>query len=342
MALAKIKHTLVHTGQHFDDQMSGVFFEELKIRAPDVQLSTEGTSHAQMTADLLVKLEKLYQDISPKSVLVVGDTTSTLSAVLAAVKMQIPVAHLEAGPRLGDLLTPEESNRIVADHLSTLCFAPDQSSMDNLAREGLFARSVLTGDVMLDAYQQYKDSAIDRSALLRNPKLLGRRNWIYITLHRPFNVDHRECHERLIAEIRKSRDLFVFPAHARTQHRIAAFGLAEEYQRLDNLVLTPPLGYFDSLAAIQRSRLVVTDSGGVQKEAYFAGRKSLLLLNKTPWPSLKDSGWQHCADSIDRIDLLDAIAEIDALPIPELAPSFFGNGNATEIVIEQLKANRLL
>jgi UDP-N-acetylglucosamine 2-epimerase len=331
------RETVLHTGQHYDETLSDIFFRELDLRAPDIQLHITGRSHGAMTGELLQKIEEVLLRQSPNGVLVYGDTNSTLAAVLAAVKLRIPIAHVESGPRMGDLHVPEEVNRITADHLSTLRFAPDQPSIANLAREGITQHVYYTGDVMRDTFRLHAARALRESTLMQHPRLKDHAPFILLTLHRPDNVDSKASLEKLFDFLREETPLVLFPAHLRTRQRMQDYGLLEAFEALPNLLLTEPQGYLDTMAALQCCESVITDSGGLQKEAFFANKKALVLLRETPWPQLRDSGWQIVPGYIADTDLHKALARLEAMPTPAATPDFYGDGYAAERIVDALE-----
>lgn len=326
-----LKEIIVHTGQHYDHQMNQIFFDELGIRKPDLQLSVAGRTHGAMTGELLEKIEQVLMAIEPRGVLVYGDTNSTLAASLAAVKMGIPLAHVESGPRLGNLETPEEVNRIVADHCATLRFVSDAVSEENLRREGITRGVLNAGDVMFDVFQQYSAGLPRREAWSGQ----GTAN-VYMTLHRPQNVDDRDCHLKIIDFISQSGANFVFPLHPRTENQLAGFGLLDAYRALPNLRLSSAIGYVDSMREVLNADFVVTDSGGLQKEAYFAGKMSMLMLPDTPWPDLEASGWQLLAGWVRDGGMAARFDDLRRRPRPATAPPFFGEGDAAVRIVDAL------
>lgn len=335
---------VVHTGQHYDDNLSDIFFRELGIKAPDIQLKVDGKTHGAMTAELLAKIEPIFMDLEPSGLLVYGDTNSTLAAVLAAVKLHIPVAHIEAGPRMNDMSMPEEVNRIMVDHVSSLLFAPDAPSVENLKREGISKPVYLSGDVMLDTFNLCKQRAKTEATLLQHPRLANNAAFIFMTLHRPANVDSESCLKKLYQFIATHHDenggLIVFPAHPRTLARMKVFSLYDAFAALPNLLLIEPLGYLDTIAALTHAEYVITDSGGLQKEAYFARKLALILLKETPWPELRDSGWQHVIGGLEHCDLSAAFATLKNAAIPTSAPDFYGNGNAASVIVDALEQHQ--
>jgi UDP-N-acetylglucosamine 2-epimerase len=322
---------LIHTGQHYDDELSRIFFEQLGIPAPDRQLNIHDGTNTEQTARMLAALGPLFTELAPKLVLIYGDTNSTLAGALAAAQLRIPVAHVEAGMRSFDRAMPEELNRVLADHASDLLFCSTQTAIDNLAAEGITAGVHLVGDVMADVALAFLPVAEERStALEENGVEPG--EYLLMTVHRAGNVDVPERLERVVALAEALPLPAVFPVHPRTRARLRAAGLE---QRLEAAVkVTPPLGYLDFLKLAKHARGVLTDSGGVQKEAYLAGTPCVTLRDTTEWVETLEHGWNVLVD-------LDVCAALEALtrPIPAGArPELYGGGHAAERICRDLAA----
>ena len=290
-ALAKAEglgEVLVHTGQHFDPLMSDAFFQDLGLPQPAIDLGVNGGSHGQMTARMLEGLERVMQDLRPRLVLVYGDTNSTLAGALAAAKLNIPVAHVEAGLRAFDRTMPEEVNRVAVDHMSTLLFCPTRASVANLAREGL--RGVPVGDVMYDAVLQMRDAAARRSDIVSRLGLHGA--YAVATLHRAATTHTRDALAAALAYLRSQADenrlSVVLPLHPRTRARLAEWGLPTE-----GLTLIDPLGPLDMQRFLAGCEVVLTDSGGLQKEAYFHRKPCVTLRDSTEWVETVEAGWNR-------------------------------------------------
>jgi len=330
------KHTevLVHTGQHYDHGMSQVFFDELDVPEPDVNLGVGSGSHGRQTGEMLIGLEEVLLDRRPDWVLVYGDTNSTLAGALAAAKLQIPVAHVEAGLRSFNRAMPEEHNRVLADHCSDLLFCPTQTAVDNLAREGITRGVHVVGDVMYDAALRHGALARQRSTLLDKLKLTG-QTFALATLHRPYNTDDPARLREILAALDSLGMPVIFPVHARTRDRLAQIG--NPHYALRNLQSLEPLGYLDMLALEQSAALILTDSGGVQKEAYFFAVPCVTVRPETEWVETVAAGWNRLAWG-DTATILEAARG----PWPsEPPPPIFGDGNACERIIECLEtANR--
>lgn len=282
-----VQHRIVHTGQHYDDRMSSIFFDQLAIPAPDRNLEVGSGSHGQQTADMLVGIEACLVERRPDAVLVYGDTNSTLAAVMAATKLHVPVAHVEAGLRSYDRHMPEEINRLAADHCSDRLYAPTPQALANLERENLADRAILSGDVMRDAVTAHHELARAESRVLNQLELLD-EPFVLVTLHRPANTT-RENLTRLLDGLVSRLDgsmRVIFPMHPRTRGVLGA--------TIDTLPpalsVIDPLSYLDMLRAASAARLIVTDSGGLQKEAAFLGTPCITAREQTEWVETVELG----------------------------------------------------
>ena len=316
------EETLVHTGQHYDDEMSRVFFEELAVPAPDVELGAGGGTNTEQTARILSALEGVLAERQPQLVLVYGDTNSTLAGALAGAQARIPVAHVEAGMRSFDRSMPEEVNRVLTDHASDLLFCSTPAAMANLANEGVAGEAHLVGDVMADVSLAFAPIAAERSRVLADLGLEP-ESFLLVTAHRAGNVDVPERLERLVEIVAALPGDVVFPLHPRTAKRLDESGLRE---RLAEVRVVPPLGYLDFLELARNARTVLTDSGGVQKEAYLLGTPCITLRDTTEWVETVEAGWNVLVD-------LDPEAVGAALERPAPAgerPDLYGAGRAGE------------
>jgi UDP-GlcNAc3NAcA epimerase len=320
---------LVHTGQHYDDELSQVFFEELGIPAPDRELGAGSGSNTEQTARILAALEPVLAELRPQLALVYGDTNSTLAGALAAAQAGIPVGHVEAGMRSFDRSMPEELNRVLTDHASQLLLCSTQTAVDNLAREGVGGEAHLVGDVMADVSLAFREIAAERSTIVAD---LGLEPGAYlaVTAHRAGNVDRRDRLEALVALLEALPGPVVFPVHPRTRARLEAAGLLD---RLDGLTLVPPLGYLDFLELARNARAILTDSGGVQKEAYLLGIPCVTLRDTTEWVETVDAGWNVLVD----LDRDAALAALERTPPPERT-ELYGGGHAAERVRDVVSA----
>jgi UDP-GlcNAc3NAcA epimerase len=321
---------LVHTGQHYDDDLSRVFFDELALPRPDHQLGVGGGSNTSQTARMLAVLEPLLAAERPDVVLVYGDTNSTLAGALAGAQAGVPVAHVEAGMRSYDRAMPEELNRVLADHAASLLLCSSERAAQTLRGERVIGDVVVVGDVMIDVARLLAPRARARVSALEAWDVRP-GEYLLATAHRAANVDDPERLSRLVELLRAVPGPVVLPLHPRTRARLEAAGLLA---RLDGSVrLTPPLGYLDFTALLVHARAVLTDSGGVQKEAYLAGVPCLTLRAVTEWTETVDAGWNTLVD-------LDADAAVAALarPVPAERPPLYGDGRAGERVVAALRA----
>jgi UDP-GlcNAc3NAcA epimerase len=313
---------LVHTGQHHDDNLSTVFFSELGLARPDRELAIAGGSNTSQTARMLAALEPLLAAERPRAVLVYGDTNSTLAGALAAAQAAVAVIHVEAGMRSFDRSMPEELNRVLTDRLGDLLLCASDTAAANVSRERVHARVAVVGDVMVDVALRTRASA---QADVRTPAAYGLEPSAYLlmTAHRAGNVDDPERLRALLDVVRALPAPLLFSLHPRTRARLHEAGLLSELEGLDGVVVTEPLGYVQFSALLCHARAVVTDSGGVQKEAYLAGVPCVTLRANTEWVETVDSGWNSLVD-------LDASAALAALgrPRPSEHAQLYGDGNA--------------
>lgn len=287
----RIRHLIVHTGQHYDEAMSKVFFEDLELPQPDFYLGVGSGSHAQQTAKIMVEFEKVLELEKPDIVVVVGDVNSTVACSLVSAKMQIRVAHVEAGLRSFDRTMPEEINRLLTDSLAQFLFVSEPSGMRNLKREGVDdGKMFLVGNIMIDSLIHYLQKA--RSYDMVNKLKLRPHQFILVTLHRPSNVDGRENLGKIFSIFQQlSKDAFiVFPVHPRTRKMIEEHGLNGHGESIENLQLLDPLGYLEFLSLMEQAGLVITDSGGIQEETTYLGVPCLTLRNNTERPITVEIG----------------------------------------------------
>jgi UDP-GlcNAc3NAcA epimerase len=320
---------LVHTGQHYDDELSRVFFDELRLPRPEHHLELGGGSNTSQTARMLAALEPLIAAERPDVVLVYGDTNSTMAGALAGAQAGVPVAHVEAGMRSYDRTMPEELNRVVADHCAALLLCSSGRAADALRGEGVVGEIVVVGDVMVDVAQMLVPRARERREALAACGV-SPGGYLIATAHRAGNVDDPARLERLVDLLLAVPGPVVLPLHPRTRARAQAAGLLE---RLEGGVrVAPPLGYMDFTALVVNARAALTDSGGVQKEAYLAGVPCVTLRSTTEWTETVDAGWNTLVD-------LDADAAVAALerPVPAERPPLYGDGRAGERVVEALR-----
>lgn len=283
----RTKHNeiIIHTGQHYNENMSGQFFKDLNIPEPDYNLGIGSLSHAEQTAQILKELEKVFLKELPDAVIIFGDTNTTLAGALTSVKMQIPTIHIEAGLRSFNKIMPEEVNRILADRASDYLFVPTKTAMKNLEREGMIEKSFLTGDIMVDAIDYQIESA-SSSNILKKLSLTS-NEFILLTLHRPYNVDDISKLEVILNSLSKIDSKIVFPVHPRTKKNIDRLNIKNN----SNILFTEPLGYLDFICLEINSNKIITDSGGIQKEAYILKKPCITLRPETEWTETVDEGW---------------------------------------------------
>ncbi|HEX6652906.1 MAG TPA: UDP-N-acetylglucosamine 2-epimerase (non-hydrolyzing) [Thermoleophilaceae bacterium] len=318
---------IVHTGQHYDDELSRIFFEELGVPAPARELNAGGGTNTAQTARILAALEPVLGELEPSMVLVYGDTNSTLAGALAARQAGIPAGHVEAGMRSFDREMPEELNRVLTDHASDVLLCSTETAVSNLEREGVAGEVHLVGDVMADVSIAFRDIAEERSQVL-DELGLEPGSYLVATAHRAGNVDRPERLQKLVELLAAMPQPVVFPVHPRTRLRLEEAGLTE---RLADVRLVPPLGYLAFLKLARHARAVLTDSGGVQKEAYLLGVRCITLRDTTEWVETVEAGWNVLVD----LDTEAALAALERDP-PAERPELYGGGHAAERVCEVL------
>ncbi|QEC46740.1 UDP-N-acetylglucosamine 2-epimerase (non-hydrolyzing) [Baekduia soli] len=318
---------LVHTGQHHDDELSTIFFEELSVPRPDLELHIAGGTNTDQTGRMLADIGPLLARERPDVVLVYGDTNSTLAGGLAAAQATIPVVHIEAGMRSFDRTMPEELNRVLTDHLSDVLLCPSQTAVDNLRREGVAGRVELVGDVMVDVAMLFQPRAKADLGPLRDAGVAP-GEFVLATSHRAANVDDPVRLRRLVDLLLAVGEPLVLPLHPRTGARLDAAGWLDELQAAEHVSLTPPLGYMAFTSLLTNARAVLTDSGGVQKEAYLAAAPCVTMRDTTEWVETVEAGWNVLVD-------LDADAALSALhhTPPSERPQLYGDGRAGERVV---------
>jgi UDP-N-acetylglucosamine 2-epimerase (non-hydrolysing) len=328
------EHTdvLIHTGQHYDPEMSDIFFSDLNIPQPDYNLNVGSTSHGRQTGKMLSKIEDVLVSECPDLVMVFGDTNSTLAGALAAVKLHIPVAHVEAGLRSFDRQMPEEINRILTDQISTLLFCPTLTAVQNLKNEGITKGVFFTGDVMVDALERHIIIAEEKSNILRTCQIQSKKYYL-MTIHRPQNTDHKDQLETILAVINDIKIPVVFPIHPRTKKMLIQFGLWSQLP--NNLKVVNPVGYLDMLMLLKNAKKIITDSGGIQKEAYILGVPSITLRDTTEWIETLEGEW-NVLTGLDQLKLRFQINKPEFLLSPR--KNFLGSGNASNRICKIIKS----
>jgi UDP-N-acetylglucosamine 2-epimerase len=323
---------LVHTGQHYDYEMSQVFFDELGIPQPDVNLEVGSGPHGWQTGQMLIRLEEVLLAQRPDWVLVYGDTNSTLAGALAAVKLRVPVAHVEAGLRSFNRAMPEEHNRVLTDHIADLLFCPTPTAVDNLRNEGITRGVHLVGDTMYDAVLQFAGVARQRSTILARLGLRP-RGYLLATVHRPANTDEPTNLRNILAAFAALAEPVIFPVHPRTRKKIEELGLGAGDGAGANPRLIEPVGYLDMLMLEQNARLILTDSGGIQKEAYWLGVPCVTLRAETEWVETVAAGWNVVVGA----DRARIVAAARSLVASAERPVAYGDGRAAGQIVSILE-----
>lgn len=317
-----IGEALIHTGQHYDFELSQVFFKELELKKPDFYLKVKSVSHATQSGQMMAKIEKILFLIKPCAVVVYGDTNSTLAGALTSVKIHIPVVHIEAGERSGDREQPEEINRIITDHISKINCCATDTAVKNLKSEGIVKDVFFTGDIMLDLFKRYKNRA-------KPPFKLPHR-YILVTVHRAENTENITKLKKIILSLSKLPDLIIWPIHPRT-----AKALSQNKIKLPkNIKTLNPVSYLEMLALESKSSRIVTDSGGIQKEAYWFGIPCVTLLSETGWTQTLGGGWNQLAGPTFNLE-----QRLKTTPKGKRNIKEFGNGDAAKNIVEIIKSN---
>ena len=328
--LAGIEELIIHTGQHFDVNMSKIFFEEMEIPRPAYQLDIHGLTHGAMTGRMLEGIEAILLKEKPDGVVVYGDTNSTIAGALAASKLHIPVIHVEAGLRSFNMQMPEEINRVLTDRISNVLFCPTEAAVANLKKEGfenMPVRIIKNGDVMQDAAMYYAPKAEQKSDILKHT---GLSKFVLATIHRQENTDSSETLRNIITglnEINRQIPVLV-PIHPRTRSILTQLNIVPEFKMID------PLGYFDMIVLLKNCELVITDSGGVQKEAFFFGKHCITLREQTEWVELVENGYNILVGS-DRSKLEKAFESL-IKRISDFTIDLYGKGKAAEIAAKEI------
>lgn len=323
-----INEIIVHTGQHFDTKMSDVFFQDLDLPEPNYHLNIHSLNHGAMTGRMMEKIEELLIEEAPDWVCVYGDTNSTLAGALVAAKLNIPIAHIEAGLRSFNRKMPEEINRVVTDHLAKILFAPTFLAVECLNKEGIYSGVHLVGDVMMDALLTYRTIAQATSTILTNYNL-DTGGFYLATIHRPSNTDDSTRLAAILESLTVLDAPVIFPIHPRTESQIYKQGL-ENYIKTNKIIAIPPVSYLDMVMLESSCKAIITDSGGIQKEAYILKRPCFTLRNETEWKETVEIGWNLL---VNPDNLKDKIFQF--IP-PSESPTFYGKGDAAMKIAEVL------
>lgn len=324
------QEVLVHTGQHYDDELSRIFFEELGIPSPEIHLGLGGGRNIEQLARMMSALEHELPRLQADAVLVYGDTNTTLAAALTAAELQLPLIHIEAGMRSFDRTMPEEVSRVITDHLSGLCLCSTPAALENLAREGLSRPAVLVGDVMADVVLSFSVLAEHRSRILEEQGLEP-SSFALVTAHRAGNVDDPARLEMLVELLTAMPLRLFYPLHPRTRRQLSAAGLLARLEQAPNVNLSAPVGYLDLLRLAENAQVVITDSGGLQKEAYVLGTPCITLRERTEWVETVQSGWNTLVDlSTER-----ALAALER-GRPEAHPDLYRAGAAAAAIVDAI------
>lgn len=330
----KFTELLLHTGQHYDKNMSDVFFQDLEIDSPNFFFRLGSGNHGRQTGLMLKNIEKILVQEMPDFVLIYGDTNSTLAGALAAAKLHIPIGHVESGLRSFDMKMPEEINRKISDHLSTLLFCPSKNSVNNAKNEGISSDKLfLVGDIMYDAVLFFSEKVLKKNTVLSALKL-DNKNYILATIHRAENTDDPVRLKKLMLNLEKlsKKYTLVLPLHPRTRDAMKRYGII--FTSLSTLKLIEPVGYLTMSMLEKNAAIIITDSGGVQKEAYFHGVPCITIRDTTEWPELIDEGWNCLCSSLE-FDLLLYKVERMVQKTGE-RPQLYGNGNAAVQIVKHL------
>lgn len=314
---------IVHTGQHYDYQMSEKIFLDLGIRKPDIHLEIKPGNPTSQITQMMLMLESAMQKLKPNIVIVFGDTNSTFAGAVTAAKLNIPIIHIEAGLRSYNKAMPEEINRIIADHVAKYLFAPTQTAMDILAKEGLAENRFFTGDIMVDTVKNNLQVALSKSAII-NDLYLANDQYNLLTLHRNYNVDDAKILEHLLDELAELNEKIIFPVHPRTKKT-----LGDSYSVPKNIQLTDPQGYLDFIALENSAKRIITDSGGIQKEAYILKKPCITLRTETEWVETVDEKWNLLINPSEN----NIASKINSFTPPENQREVFGK-NVTQKMVQ--------
>lgn len=323
----KHEEILIHTGQHYDYQMNKIFFDQLNIPKPDYHLNIGSGSHGYQTGEMLKKIEAVLIKEKPDLVLTYGDTNSTLAGALAASKLRIKTAHIESGLRSFDRSMPEEINRILTDHCSDILFCPTENAVKNLIRERIEEMVYLTGDVMVDSLLRNREIAENKSTILKDLGLKS-KEYLVATIHRASNTDNEKSLKNIVDAFSELNETIIFPLHPRTENSLKTYGLYNQLK--SSVLLTQPLGFFEFIKLMNHAKMILTDSGGVQKEAYVLKVPCVTLRENTEWIETIEDGWNLLVGS-DKGKIVRRVREFR--PSLETYGDKFGNGGASKNIV---------
>ena len=328
---------ILHTGQHYDRRMSQIFFDDLEIPQPDVNLAIGSGLPGWQVAKMLMGIEQVLLEQRPDCVVIFGDTNSTLAGAIGANKLHMRLAHVEAGLRSFNREMPEEHNRVLSDHCSDLLFCPTKTAVNNLAVEGITEGVYLVGDTMYDAILQFSDKAAQMSTII-NDQCLNHGEYLLLTIHRPYNADVPGKLKKIFLALGAIEELVIFPIHPRTKEKLAEISIQDGVVPA-NVRLIDPVSYLDMLALEQHARVILTDSGGVQKEAYLLGTPCVTLRPETEWLETVDRGWNVLVDTDER-KIVHAVNQ-RVWPTSR-GDRAFGDGDAGKKIVEILESSPAL
>jgi UDP-GlcNAc3NAcA epimerase len=322
-AKGKIELLTIHTGQHYDTDMSQVFFDELGMKRPDYMLDIGSGSHGLQTGKMMMEIEKIVLQERPEGIIVYGDTNSTLAGALVASKLHIPLVHIEAGLRSYNKEMPEEVNRVLTDHISNFLFVPSKQAELNLKKEGIHENIFNVGDIMKDLVESAINNKWVKDMGVQDP-------YIYTTIHRPYNTDDKSRLEYVLTCLNSLGKKIIFPIHPRTQKLMADYGLKSE--RFSNISFLKPQGYLNNLSYLVRSDALITDSGGMQKEAYWLKKKCVTIRKETEWIETLDHGWNALL-----FEDLSGIKDLIRF-VPKEHVQLYGEGQIAGKIIDTIEA----
>ena len=322
-----IEEVIVHTGQHYDDDMSGLFFRELEIPKPKYNLEIGSGNHGYQTGKMLIAIEEVLQKEEPDWVLIYGDTNSTLAGALAASKLHIPIAHVEAGLRSYNRKMPEEINRVLADQLSRLLFCPSQTAVDNLDIEGIKKGVHITGDVMMEAVK-FAENKIPENPEILSLHGIKPKEYLLATIHRAENTDDTNKIQEILSAFESIERTIIFPVHPRTRKLLET----TKYHPAKNVKLIDPLGYFEIITLEKNAQMILTDSGGIQKEAYWLKVPCITLRDETEWVETVESGWNVVVGANKE----NIIETANSYKVPEEYPALYGDGNTSLYCVNKI------